>query len=81
MSEPDRDPSAEVVSLVAAAADEFLARRARGEDPNPEEYIARHPEAAEVIRGVLAVLRLNGGRLVPVVAAAVVLVAAGGPLV
>ena len=30
-------------SLVAQVADEFLARQRRGERPDVEEYVARHP--------------------------------------
>src|SRR5438128_1085544 len=45
-------------SLVAQIADEFRARQERGDRPDPEEYIARHPEAADVLRGVLGTLRL-----------------------
>jgi len=47
-----------VAALAADVADDYRTRRARGEDPSPDEYVARHPEAAEAIRGVLAALRL-----------------------
>jgi hypothetical protein len=47
-------------SLVAQAADEFLERRKRGEQPDVEEYAARHPRAAGVLRKVLASLQLLG---------------------
>jgi eukaryotic-like serine/threonine-protein kinase len=52
----DFDP--EVAALAADVVDDFRARRARGEDPDPEEYVARHPYAAAAVRGVLAALRL-----------------------
>ncbi len=47
-------------SLVAQVVDEFQARQARGESPDPEEYAQRHPETAAVLREVLAALRLVG---------------------
>jgi hypothetical protein len=46
--------------LVAQVADEFLDRQRRGERPDVEEYAARHPQAAEVLRKVLASLRILG---------------------
>jgi serine/threonine protein kinase/Tfp pilus assembly protein PilF len=45
-------------SVVGEVADDFLRRLERGERPDPEEYVARHPEAADLIRNVLASLRL-----------------------
>src|SRR5581483_2025696 len=51
---------AAVESLVARVVDEFLARQQRGERPTPEEYAGRHPEQAEVLREVLAALRVAG---------------------
>jgi serine/threonine protein kinase len=48
----------ELESLVGRLADEFLARRERGEQPEVEQYAARHPEAAELIRRALGSLRL-----------------------
>ncbi len=47
-------------SLVARVADEFLERQRRGERPDAEEYVARHPEHATVLREVLAALRVVG---------------------
>src|SRR5437763_13887212 len=44
--------------LVAAVVDDFRARRARGEEPDPEEYAARHPHAADLLRRGLAAFRL-----------------------
>src|SRR5262249_33838354 len=49
-----------VESLVARVADEFRERQARGERPDPEEYAQRHPEAAELLRKVLASLKVLG---------------------
>jgi hypothetical protein len=45
-------------SLVGRLADEFLRRQQAGERPDVEEYVARHPQAAELLRKVLASLRL-----------------------
>lgn len=45
-------------SLVGEVADEFLRRQEQGEQPRIEEYTARHPEGAEVLRKVLASLQL-----------------------
>ncbi|HVK12906.1 MAG TPA: serine/threonine-protein kinase, partial [Gemmataceae bacterium] len=50
------DPEVEL--LVADLADEFLARSARGESPDPVEYAARHPEAADLIVRVLGIMGL-----------------------
>src|SRR5262249_28386406 len=47
-------------SLVAQAADQYLERRKQGEDPDIEEYAARYPQAADLIRKVLASLQLLG---------------------
>jgi hypothetical protein len=47
-------------SLVARVADEFAARQKQGEQPDVEEYAARHPEIAPVLRRVLASLQLLG---------------------
>src|SRR4051812_46114732 len=49
---------ADLDSLVARVADEFRERQRQGEQPDPEEYAACHPEAADVLRGVLASLQL-----------------------
>jgi hypothetical protein len=45
-------------SLVAKVADEFMARQKRGERPAIEEYASRYPNAADVLRKVLAALEL-----------------------
>lgn len=61
MTEDRTIPSMESLeSLVGRVADEFLARQERGEQPNIEEYTARYPHAAELIRGALAALRVAG---------------------
>jgi serine/threonine protein kinase/WD40 repeat protein len=48
----------EALDPVDRLAEEFLARRRRGEQPEIEEYAARHPELAEKIREVFAALLL-----------------------
>jgi serine/threonine protein kinase len=45
-------------SLVGKVADEFLTRLERGERPDVEAYAARYPEAAPVLRKVLASLQV-----------------------
>src|SRR5258708_26881042 len=45
-------------SLVGRVADEFLRRQEAGEQPDVEEYAQRHPEAADLLRKVLASLTL-----------------------
>jgi WD40 repeat protein/serine/threonine protein kinase len=47
-------------SLVARVADEFLERQKQGERPDAEEYAARYPQAAPVLRKVLASLQVLG---------------------
>jgi hypothetical protein len=47
-------------SLVARVVDEFLERQKRGEQPDPAEYAARHPQAGGLLREVLAALRVVG---------------------
>ena len=59
-------------SLVAQVVDEFLEQQKRGEQPDPAEYAARHPHAAEVLREVLAALQVVG------LSSAAALAAAGG---
>src|SRR5262245_26373197 len=48
---------ASVELLVGQVADEFLRRQEAGERPDVEEYAARHPEAADLIRKVLTSLQ------------------------
>ena len=50
-SSSDRDP-------IEALAEEFLARRRRGERPTIEEYAARYPALARVIRAVFPAMAL-----------------------
>src|SRR5262249_40933109 len=47
-------------SLVAQVADEFRERQQHGERPDIEDYAARYPEAADVLRKVLTSLELIG---------------------
>jgi len=50
----DRPPTSDELDLlVGDLADDFLRRQAAGEDPDPEEYAARHPHAAEEVRRAL----------------------------
>jgi serine/threonine protein kinase/Flp pilus assembly protein TadD len=58
MSEASLHEKLSVESLVARVADEFLERQKNGEKPDIEEYAARHPEAADLLRKVLASLEL-----------------------
>jgi serine/threonine protein kinase/Flp pilus assembly protein TadD len=60
MSEASLHQHASMESLVARVADEFLERQKNGERPDIEEYAARYPEAAELLRKVLASLELIG---------------------
>ena len=46
----------EVESLVGRVADEFLKRQERGERPDVEEFTARYPQAAPILRKVLSAL-------------------------
>jgi serine/threonine protein kinase/tetratricopeptide (TPR) repeat protein len=47
-----------VETLVGRVADEFLRRQEAGERPDVEEYVARLPQAADLLRKVLASLQL-----------------------
>jgi tetratricopeptide (TPR) repeat protein len=58
MSEPSTNAALD--GLVARVVDEYEERVARGETPDPEEYAARHPEAATEIRGVLGMFGMAG---------------------
>jgi serine/threonine protein kinase/Flp pilus assembly protein TadD len=60
MSEASLREKSSVESLVARVADEFLERQKNGERPDIEEYAARYPEAADLLRKVLASLELIG---------------------
>jgi serine/threonine protein kinase/WD40 repeat protein len=50
----------DTAALLADVADEYQARRARGEDPDPGQYAAQFPHAAIHIRRVLSVLHWTG---------------------
>ena len=58
MAEKLVEQSIALESLVGQVADEFLRRQRGGESPDAEEYLARYPQAAEMLRTVLASLRL-----------------------
>jgi serine/threonine protein kinase/Flp pilus assembly protein TadD len=78
MSERSVGAAPSLESLVARVADEFRERQARGERPDPEEYAASHPEAAPLLRKVLAALDVLGQSLAS--AAAVAAAAADAPV-
>ncbi|MFO0964595.1 MAG: protein kinase [Gemmataceae bacterium] len=48
-------------SLVAGVVDDFRERQKRGDKPDVEEYATRHPEAADLLRKVLAAFQLVDG--------------------
>jgi serine/threonine protein kinase len=58
MSDSLLDEACSVESLVGRVADEFLQRQQRGERPDVQEYLDRYPEAAELLRKVLASLQV-----------------------
>jgi serine/threonine protein kinase/Flp pilus assembly protein TadD len=60
MSDASVGEAQSVESLVARVADEFRERQSRGERPDPEEYATRYPEAAPLLRKVLAALDVLG---------------------
>src|SRR5262245_55942575 len=60
MSEAPVREDLSLESLVARVADEFQERQKKGEQPDVEEYAVRHPQAAPVLRKVLASLQLLG---------------------
>jgi WD40 repeat protein/serine/threonine protein kinase len=60
MSQPFAREEVGLESLVAQVAEEFLERQQRGERPDVEEYAARYPERATLLREVLAALRVVG---------------------
>jgi serine/threonine protein kinase/Tfp pilus assembly protein PilF len=60
MNESNGRGEAALEALVGAVADEFTARLQRGETPSVEEYAARHPEIAAVLRQVLPALEALG---------------------
>ena len=62
----DREHDDEVFSRVGRIADEFTDRVNRGDTPDLEEYLRRHPELSDVLRPVLqAVLALKSDRRRP----------------
>jgi serine/threonine protein kinase/WD40 repeat protein len=58
MSESLLQEDLSLESLLGQVADEFLRRQEQGERPDIEEYAARYPQAAPVLRKVLAALGL-----------------------
>jgi hypothetical protein len=60
MTEVSAPEDLSLESVVARVADEFLARQKQGERPDVEEYAARYPQAAPVLRKVLASLQMLG---------------------
>ena len=58
MSETAERQNQSVEDLVGRVADEFVDRLDRGERPDIEEYVRRHPEFAVVLRDVLSALQL-----------------------
>ena len=58
MNETRPPVAADVESLVSRLTDEFLDRLDRGERPEVEEYAARHPDLAAVLRQVLPALEV-----------------------
>jgi eukaryotic-like serine/threonine-protein kinase len=63
MTEPSQREDCSLEALVGQVADEFLRRRREGERPTAEEYLARYPQAAGLLRDVLASLELFDGSL------------------
>jgi serine/threonine-protein kinase len=53
-----KDDEGSLESIIGKVADEFLRRQENGECPDIEEYAAVYPQAAPVLRKVLASLRL-----------------------
>jgi serine/threonine protein kinase/Flp pilus assembly protein TadD len=58
MSDSAASEDGTLESLVGQVADEFLRRQQQGENPDVETYAARYPDAAPLLRNVLASLRL-----------------------
>jgi serine/threonine protein kinase/WD40 repeat protein len=50
------DTELHLADLMAEIADDFRNRRTRGENPDPEEYAARYPQAARQIRDILSII-------------------------
>jgi WD40 repeat protein/serine/threonine protein kinase len=51
-------PEVSLESLLAQVADQFLEQRKQGKNPDIEDYAARYPQAAELVRNVLASLQI-----------------------
>lgn len=64
---PGQDVSVE--SLLGQAADEFTARCSRGEQPDIEEYAARYPQIAAIVREVFPALQATPAGAAPLDAA------------
>jgi serine/threonine protein kinase/Flp pilus assembly protein TadD len=60
MDETSARESMGTETLVAAVTDEFMERLRRGEQPDVEEYIGRHPRIAPILRHVLPALQVMG---------------------
>ncbi len=58
MTNASTGADASLDALVAQVLDDFRTRQQRGEHPEVEEYAARHPEAADLLRRVLATFQL-----------------------
>ena len=56
MTTPNHEPDDSVDSLVAQVADDFTAAIRRGEQPDAEEYISRHPQIAPLLRQIIPAL-------------------------
>ncbi len=61
MRESFADIDSKLADLLADVADDFRARLAKGETPSADEYVAKYPDAADEIRGVLSIVRLAVG--------------------
>jgi hypothetical protein len=58
MSDTSMKANDSLEALVGQVADDFLRRQEAGARPDVEEYVTRHPEAAELLRKVLASLKV-----------------------
>jgi serine/threonine-protein kinase len=56
MTPGQRRPHENQETIVGRVADEFTERLSRGERPDVEEYVHRHPDLADELRGILAAL-------------------------
>src|SRR5262245_59449492 len=60
MADPILSANPALESQLARAVDEFMAEHRRGGRPAVEDFVARHPELAEVLRQVLPALAVLG---------------------